>query len=197
MFQWGSRVLCGTALSFVVRSACGRRRRGAFGNRVGSTAPREHVSHSQRPPPPRPFHPPTTTPPLPPLTGDKGAVRIGRNAAVLDNAFVSASASAPASIGADCVISSGAIVRSAQIGDGAMVGMGAVVDAGASVGADAFVDAGAVVGRGVSVPAGQLWTGAPARKLRDLTKEEVCVCSMFAAVRCGRLCYTGLSQCTF
>lgn len=54
-----------------------------------------------------------------------------------------------------------------------MVGMGAVVDTGASVGADAFVDAGAVVGRGVSVPAGQLWTGAPARKLRDLSKEEV------------------------
>jgi hypothetical protein len=54
-----------------------------------------------------------------------------------------------------------------------MIGMGAVIQAGAKVGNDSFVDAGAVVAPGTIIPAGSLWTGAPARQLRMLTPDEM------------------------
>lgn len=106
-------------------------------------------------------------------SGDTGSVSIGRGSAILDNALVFGSRAAPAKLGSEVVISSGAVVRSATIGDGAMIGMGAVVLPGATIGPDAFVDAGAIVAEGTHVPAGQLWTGSPARFLRALTADEV------------------------
>lgn len=91
----------------------------------------------------------------------------------MDNAIVNTLKGKPVHIGSDVTIMPGAVVTSATVGDGAMVGMGAVVQAGAVVGADSFVDAGAVVKPGTNIPAGQLWTGAPAAFLRSLSAEEM------------------------
>ena len=108
------------------------------------------------------------------LRGDRAPVRVGKGAAVLDNASVSTTAAGgPASLGADATVCAGAHVQSARVGDGAMVGAGALVLPGASVGADSYVDAGAVVAAGTAVPSGQLWTGAPARFLRRLEADEM------------------------
>jgi hypothetical protein len=98
---------------------------------------------------------------------------VGRNTAVLDNAVVLSGKGKAAVLGNDVTVCPGALVHGATIGDGAMVGMGAQVLPGASVGADSFIDAGAVVAAGTAVGSGQLWTGAPARRLRDLTAEEM------------------------
>lgn len=114
-----------------------------------------------------------TLPPTP--AGDKAPVRVGRNVSVLDNALVLTTKGGKGGVelGNDVVIAPGAVVRSATIGEGAMIGMGAQVLAGASVGADSFVDAGAVLGAGASIPPGQLWTGVPARFLRNLAPTEM------------------------
>ena len=102
------------------------------------------------------------------VRGDGAPVKIGTNTAVQDNATVEGS-----TLGNDVTVAPGAVVSGASVGDGSMVGMGAKLLAGASVGANAFIDAGATVGEGTAVPAGELWTGSPAAKLRDLTTAEM------------------------
>lgn len=86
---------------------------------------------------------------------------------------MSGSKGAPTTLGDDVIVCPGAVVASATVGDGAMIGMGAVVQRGAKIGNDAFIDAGAVVTSGTTVPAGQLWSGSPARMLRSLSPEEM------------------------
>lgn len=66
-----------------------------------------------------------------------------------------------------------AVVRGATISDGAMIGSNAVIMPGAVIGADSYIDAGAVVEADAKVPKGQVWTGSPARYLRDLTVDEI------------------------
>ncbi len=116
-------------------------------------------------------------------------MRLGRNVAVMDNALVSGSAAGKGvELGDDVVISPGAMVQSASIGAGSAVGMGAQVLAGARVGADCFVDAGAIVAPGTVIPAGQLWTGVPARHLRALAPAEL------AYLRSTALAYADLGS---
>jgi len=52
------------------------------------------------------------------------------------------------------------------------VGMGASVGRGSAVESFAVVAAGAIVPDGTTVPSGQIYAGAPARYLRDLTQQE-------------------------
>lgn len=107
------------------------------------------------------------------VRGDGGAVKIGATSAVQDGAHVGVARGGDAvSIGNQVTIQAGAHVESAKIDDGAVVGMGARVLPGAHVGSDAFIDAGAVVEAGTKVGAGELWTGSPAAKLRDLNADE-------------------------
>jgi gamma-carbonic anhydrase len=132
-------------------------------------------------------HSPSPPSPSPPLSfaGDAAPVKVGQNSAILDNALVAGVKGKPVTLGADVTVCSGAVVQGATIGDGVMVGMGAKVLAGATVGADAFIDAGAVVSAGATVGAGELWTGAPAKRLRSLSAEEVAYMRSSAAQTAG------------
>lgn len=118
------------------------------------------LHHLAAPPPPLPL----------PIAGDTAPVKVGRNSSVLDAAKVSAGVQ----IGDDCIICPAATLSTGVvIEDGAMIGAGAVLQPGVKVGKDAFVDAGAVVPANTTIPAGQLWTGVPARHLRDLSTDEM------------------------
>ena len=56
--------------------------------------------------------------------------------------------------------------------DNSFVGMGATIQRGATVSSFSVVSAGAVLTEGTTVPSGQIFAGAPATYLRDLTQEE-------------------------
>ena len=81
-----------------------------------------------------------------------------------------------------------AYLCSCTVEDGAMIGMGARLMPGSHVGKDAYVDAGSVVPSGTRVESGQLWTGNPARHLRNLSDNEM------AFLRTNALRYSQLSQ---
>lgn len=78
----------------------------------------------------------------------------------------------PTVIGARVTVGHGATVHAATVEDGAFVGMGAVVLDGAVVESGAIVAAGAVVPPGVRIPSGEVWGGAPARRLRATAPGE-------------------------
>lgn len=110
------------------------------------------------------------------VRGDANTISIGERTNIQDRAVLYGTktpASEPTVIGASVTIGHGAVLDGASVSDEAMIGMGAVVENGASVGKHALVAAGSVVPAKASVGAGELWAGAPAAKVRDLTSEEI------------------------
>ena len=83
-----------------------------------------------------------------------------------------AGAALPTRIGDRVTVGHGATVHAATLESGCFVGMGAVVLDGAVVRSGAVVAAGAVVAPGAVVPSGEVWGGAPARKIRAAAPGE-------------------------
>jgi len=78
----------------------------------------------------------------------------------------------PVWIGDDVTIGHMALIHACTIESGGFVGMRAAVLDGAVVEGGAMVAAGALVTPNKRVPAGELWAGSPAKKMRDLSAEE-------------------------
>lgn len=108
------------------------------------------------------------------IRGDVNEARIGDRVNVQDNAVIhGARAGQGTYIDDDVTIGHGAIVHACNVGAGSLIGMHACVLDGARVEAGAMVAAGAVVTPRKIVPSGELWAGVPARKLRDLSHQEL------------------------
>ena len=75
-------------------------------------------------------------------------------------------------IGENVYVGANASLDACTLDDNSFVGMGATISRGARVESFAVVSAGAVVQEGVTIPSGQIFAGAPAKYLRDLTQEE-------------------------
>lgn len=78
----------------------------------------------------------------------------------------------PTWIGSHITVGHQALLHACRLEDGCFIGMRAVVMDDAVIETGAMVAAGALVTPRKRVPAGQLWAGAPAKYLRDLTPEE-------------------------
>ena len=66
-----------------------------------------------------------------------------------------------------------ALVHACRLEDHSFVGMGAIVMDGAVIETDAMLAAGAMLTPGKRIPTGELWAGRPARKMRQLTAEDI------------------------
>lgn len=74
-------------------------------------------------------------------------------------------------IGAHCLlVAHSKFGGSVTIGDHAIVGLGATINPHLTIGDYALIGAGAVVTK--NVPAGEVWAGVPARKVRDREEGE-------------------------
>jgi len=113
------------------------------------------------------------------VRADVDAITIGKMTNIQDNTVIHVAKTnvggraAPTTIGDRVTVGHNAILHACTIHDDAFIGMGATVMDGAVVEKGAMVAAGALVTPGVTVPTGQVWAGAPARFMRDMTAEEV------------------------
>ena len=108
------------------------------------------------------------------LRGDANYITIGSGTNIQDNSCVHIdSARYPTIIGKDVTIGHSAIIHACHLQDKSFVGMGAIVMDGAIVESGAMVAAGAMVTPGKIVPSGELWAGRPAKKMRELSPDEV------------------------
>ena len=108
------------------------------------------------------------------LRGDANYITIGDGTNIQDNSCVHIdSAVFPTIIGNNVTIGHSAIIHACTLGDTCFIGMGAIVMDGAIVETGAMVAAGAMVTPGKIVPTGELWAGRPAKKMRDLSQEEI------------------------
>ena len=106
------------------------------------------------------------------VRGDLNTVSIGSNTNVQDRAVITTASSSSVSIGKNVTIGHGALLVSCSVGDDVLVGQGAIVLEGAKVEGNCIIAAGAVVLPNTSVPTGQLWSGNPAKFVRNVTPEE-------------------------
>jgi len=108
------------------------------------------------------------------VRGDVNEARIGKRVNIQDNAIIHGARRGQGTyIDDDVTIGHGAVLHACTIEARCLVGLRASILDGARVESGAMVAAGAVVTPRKVVPSGELWAGVPARKLRDLTKEEI------------------------
>ncbi|RVT42148.1 gamma carbonic anhydrase family protein [Sphingobium algorifonticola] len=79
----------------------------------------------------------------------------------------------PTIIGADVLVGHMAMLHGCTLLDRAFVGLGAIVMDGCVIEGDAMLAAGAMLTPGKCVPHRQLWSGRPAKYMRDLTDAAV------------------------
>ena len=108
------------------------------------------------------------------LRGDVNKIRVGSGTNIQDGTVVHVTRRTHGTfIGSGCTIGHGAIIHGCTLEDGAYVGMGATVMDGAVVEGGAMIAAGALVTPGKRVPTGELWSGSPARLMRELRSDEL------------------------
>ncbi len=116
------------------------------------------------------------------LRGDVNVIRIGARTNLQDGTIVHVASDGPATIvGDDVTIGHGAIIHACTLESGCFIGIRATIMDGAVVESGAMVAAGALVTPGKRVKAGELWAGAPARRLRDLDAEAFAPYAAIAA----------------
>ena len=84
--------------------------------------------------------------------------------------------SAATTVGRYVTIGQGCVLRSATVEDEVLIGEKCVLMEGCLVESHSILAPGTVLPPGRLVPSGQLWAGNPAKFVRDLTKDEVCLC---------------------
>ena len=107
------------------------------------------------------------------VRGDDNYIKIGPRTNVQDGTIIHVMYEThPTIIGADVVIGHGARLHGCVLEDNCMVGIGAILLDGAVVETGAIVAAGAFVPPNRRIPAGEIWAGNPAKKLRTVRSNE-------------------------
>jgi len=108
------------------------------------------------------------------LRGDVNSIWIGARTNIQDATVIHGSGgSSPTVIGDEVTVGHHCLIHSCTLEDRSFIGMRATVMDNAVVETGAMVAAGALVTSGKRVPAGELWAGSPAKKMRDLTPDEI------------------------
>ena len=106
------------------------------------------------------------------LRADEGALVLGENSNVQDNAVLHCDPGGQVVLGKNVTVGHSAIVHGATIGNRVIVGMGATILDGAVIGSDCIVGAGALVTGKMNAPDGSMILGSPAKVVRELTEKE-------------------------
>jgi len=119
------------------------------------------------------------------LRGDVNSITIGENTNIQDGTIIHVNhdrtggdyretgGGIPTRIGNGVTVGHMALLHACEIEDNAFIGMRSVVMDKAIVETNAMVAAGALVTPGKVVPTGELWSGSPAKKFRDLKPAEL------------------------
>lgn len=114
------------------------------------------------------------------LRGDVNHIRIGKRTNIQDGTVIhvdsfgpGTSAGLPTIIGNDVLIGHMVMLHGSTLHDRAFVGLGSIVMDGCTIESDGMLAAGAMLTPGKIIRAGELWIGRPAKKVRDLSPEEI------------------------
>jgi carbonic anhydrase/acetyltransferase-like protein (isoleucine patch superfamily) len=107
------------------------------------------------------------------VRGDVNSIKIGNKVNIQDGAVVHCTYKKAATIiGNNVSVGHNALVHGCEIKDNVLIGMGAIVMDGVLVESNSIVAAGAVVLEGTHIESGSIYAGVPAKKVKDLNKEQ-------------------------
>lgn len=114
------------------------------------------------------------------IRGDVHYIRVGARTNIQDGVIVHVThdgvytpAGFPTVIGDDVTIGHAAVIHACTIENACLIGMHATILDGVVIRKHGFVGAGSVIAPGKTVHERELWVGNPARKVRELSDQEV------------------------
>ena len=108
------------------------------------------------------------------VRGDVNFIRIGNKVNIQDGACIHCTfQKCGTTIGNNVSIGHHAIVHGCTLHDNVLVGMGAIIMDLAVVHSDSIIAAGAVVLENTICEPGSIYAGVPARKVKDISKEQI------------------------
>lgn len=106
------------------------------------------------------------------LRADENRIKIERDVAILENAFLEAPREFELSVGEGTLVAHGVILHGCTILRESMIGIGAIVLDGAVVGEESIVGAGSLVPEGKIIPPRSLFIGSPGKVLRGVSDND-------------------------
>ena len=107
------------------------------------------------------------------LRGDIAPIRVGKGTNIQDGAVLHVNHDMPCIVGDNVTVGHSAVIHAAKVGNGCLIGMGAILLNESEIGEESVVGAGALVTEGKKFPPRSLIIGSPARKVKDITDEDV------------------------
>lgn len=122
------------------------------------------------------------------IRGDVNAIAIGAETNIQDNSVLHVShktaadpVGGPLVIGARVTVGHGVILHACTIEDECLIGMGSIILDKALIQKNVLLGAGSLVSEGKVLESGYLYLGRPAKKVRELTPEELAYFNYSAA----------------
>ena len=107
------------------------------------------------------------------LRADVNRIRIGARIIHVDSPRPGNEVGLATIIGDDVFIGHLVMLHGSVLHDRAFVGLGSIVLDGCTIESDGMLAAGSLLAPGKTIGVGELWMGRPAKKLRDLSAEEI------------------------
>lgn len=108
------------------------------------------------------------------IRGDVHYIKIGDKVNIQDGAVIHCTyQKAATTIGNNVSIGHNALVHGCTIHDNVLIGMGAIIMDGVVIETNSIIAAGAVVLEGTHVRSGSIYAGVPAKKVKELSKEQI------------------------
>ena len=106
------------------------------------------------------------------LRGDVNSIQMGNRVNIQDGACIHCTYEKTKTIlGNNVSVGHNAIVHGCTVEDNVLIGMGAIVMDNVHIGSNTIIAAGAVVLEGTQVPAGCIFAGVPAKKVKDISSD--------------------------
>ena len=107
------------------------------------------------------------------LRADEGALILGENSNVQDNAVLHCDVGGAVTLGRSVTVGHSAVVHGCTVGDGTLIGMHATLLNHCVVGKNCIIGAGALVPEGMVIPDGSVAVGVPARVIKPVTEAQI------------------------
>lgn len=107
------------------------------------------------------------------LRGDVNSIRIGNNVNIQDGAVLhTLYERSVVEIGDNVTVAHNAVIHGAKIQNNVLIGIGAIILDHAVIEENSIIAAGAVVLSNTVVKSGSIYAGNPAKKIKDISKEQ-------------------------
>ena len=107
------------------------------------------------------------------LRGDNEWITIGEGTNIQECAVLHTDPGFPCTLGKNVTVGHQAMLHGCEVGDNSLIGINAVVLNGAKIGKNCLIGANALVTENKTIPDGSLVVGSPARRVKELTNEQI------------------------